>query len=602
MKKIFLTLLLWLPFAVSADNVTSEQAHKIAQQFFGTATTRAGALTLKWDGRDAQTRTQTEPAFYVFDNSAGGFVIIAGDDCVEPVLGYSLEGEFVVEGMPANVRYWFDHLKGGIDHLRAKHSFVASQEVLDKWEAFRSGAVTRAGLTPVEGGKKLETAKWNQTGPYNLLCSEWCNFSQGAVYTGCVATATAIIMRYHKWPAAGYGTLPDYSYRDDRNRLRNVKGFELGEPYDWDNMQLSYREFENPKQADFSGNSKVAMDAVGRLMLDCGVMVQMQYGTYDTNGSGAYTADVPRMLAEHMYYDKAAERFDRELFAPDEWKKKIADNIDNCGPVLFSAITPQNYSHAFVLDGYDGDYNISINFGWGGADNGYYAVPNFDDYTLNHAGYFNIKPDEGGEYADTFMQAVNVKHNSQPTATADGLRFSVSTEAIYNGGLNSFSGEVYLAHADKHDNIKSIARTLSYNGLGSGMGWSFVGPNSISMTVKFDDMAVGDVIKWFYKLNGHDEVLPARYNIETDDGVLRLDYLETFEKSTSMHFDADTRLLTLKSDELTDWSLTDASGADLSECGSFAGNVLAIDASGLAGSYKLSLSSKYARKTLTLTF
>lgn len=38
--------------------------------------------------------TQGNNSYYVFNNDAGGFVIIAGDDAVAPVLGYTSTGAF----------------------------------------------------------------------------------------------------------------------------------------------------------------------------------------------------------------------------------------------------------------------------------------------------------------------------------------------------------------------------------------------------------------------------------------------------------------------------------------------------------------------------
>ena len=57
--------------------------------------------------------------------------------------------------------------------------------------------------------KQYETAKWDQLSPYNKFCPMINNVR---TVTGCVATAMAILMRYHQWPDAGTGTLPAYTY------------------------------------------------------------------------------------------------------------------------------------------------------------------------------------------------------------------------------------------------------------------------------------------------------------------------------------------------------------------------------------------------------
>lgn len=87
--------------------------------------------------------------------------------------------------------------------------------------------------TPV---KVLETALWDQSDPYNRLCPE----VNGALsLTGCTATALAIVMRYHKWPVRGTGTLPGYTTVSYGAWVDEVK---LGHAYDWDNMPLRYHD------------------------------------------------------------------------------------------------------------------------------------------------------------------------------------------------------------------------------------------------------------------------------------------------------------------------------------------------------------------------
>lgn len=611
MKKILYLLLLLLPGIALADKVSPEQAQSIAESFFGASTTRGGsAVELVWDGRGVQTRTETSPAFYVFNNAAGGFVIVAGDESVSPILGYSLTGGFRVEGMPSNIKYWFNHLQEGVDYLRAKGDFIPSQKVRQKWHNLRSGAVTR-GDTGVGGGKVLETAQWNQYGPYNLKATTWCSFTpnrtapQGEIYTGCVATATAIIMRYHKWPERGHGTLDGYSYSDDLYRRRTVRGYELGEAYDWDNMQLSYNEFLYISDASRSGNSQESMDAVALLMRDCGVMVQMQYGTYDTAGSGAYTTDVQTALVEHMDYDRSLEIIDRDYIPHEVWVQRITENIDNCGPVLFDALTENREGHAFVLDGYDDDRNIHINWGWGGYDNGFYTIPDFDDFKVNQSAYLNIKPDAGGSYPDPSLvldeyESVNgLELTSQPTLSDGKIRFSIKTGIFYNNSNFIFSGDIFISHTDRNDNIKAHILEETVEELEMYYGFIF---NNIPIAIAPADISAGDKIKCFYRINGRDEILPVLYNAETVNGEIQLDFASRIEQNTALVFNRETRLLTIESTEVTAWALKDADGNDLSDKIAEGDGCLTLDASALSGTYTLTLSSEIAAKELTLIF
>ncbi|MDR1780103.1 MAG: Spi family protease inhibitor, partial [Tannerella sp.] len=47
------------------------------------------------------------PVYYVF-NDTYGFVVVAADDCVTPVLAYSWQGRFDPANIPPNARIWLD--------------------------------------------------------------------------------------------------------------------------------------------------------------------------------------------------------------------------------------------------------------------------------------------------------------------------------------------------------------------------------------------------------------------------------------------------------------------------------------------------------------
>lgn len=597
MKKIFLMLALLLPFIASADNVSSEQARKVAETFFSTTVTRASgpSLTLKWTG-NVPTRAAQEPAFYVFDNSSGGFVIVAGDDKVEPILGYSHDGEFHVEGMPANVQYWFDFLQNGIAYLRTA-KFTPSAEVQAKWSALRSGITTRGG-TGVGGGKQLETAQWNQYEPYNLAAKDWCDFGIDVV-TGCVATATAIIMRYHRYPERGTGTLEDYEYISAKYGKRNVKGFDLGHPYVWDNMPLTYS----------SRSTEAQNNAVAQLMLDCGVMVGMSYGDSSEGGSGAVTSRAPRELVEHMGYDPGYESLYRENVSTYNWINKIIENIDNNCPVLMSASDGYG-GHAFILDGYDNNRNIRINWGWGGFDNGYYASPDFGGYNYGQQIFVNIKPYEGGSYNEeaviglTFSNSNGVNglsFTSGPNISSSGeVSMNFATGLIYNMGADVATVNIIFAHADKNDNIKSKIYELSKTwSPGFGSLW-----NNIHYSVDQKNIAYGDKIKIFYQ-NGDGEIKPVLYSEDTV-GELLLPYGDDasfdIEEDTSAEYFPNEKTLVITSHPKLEFQLTNSSGASIDNGAELVSGVLTIDLKTLAsGEYTLMLMVGDKSKELIFT-
>ena len=308
--KILTALLAFFLFPASlfSEEVSLEKARQIAETFFGsrplTRTSSSVDLKMVWDGGSRQTKgPEDAPTFYVFDNASGpGFVIVAGDDLAKPVLGYSFENEFVVEGMPENVKAWMDGLAEAVSLARNNPS------------AFNVATASSVGNVVL----KHETAKWNQSAPYNNLCP----FDGGSrSVTGCVATAVAIVMRYHKWPESGEGTIPAYT---TSSKGISVSAIELGYEYDWDNMPLTYPQY---------GDTDAQAQAVARLMADCGAMLTMDYSA---DASGTACELIPGALDSFMKYDGSIGAYSRAFYTDEEWHAMMRQELADNGPVIYS--------------------------------------------------------------------------------------------------------------------------------------------------------------------------------------------------------------------------------------------------------------------------
>ena len=105
MKRIFaILILLGASLSLTAAPINESKARKIAEDFFACNTTRTLGVTLEWSGSDlnvqgAATRaTVDNPMLYIYNRSDnGGFVIVAGDDSVRPIVAYSFERAFEVD-------------------------------------------------------------------------------------------------------------------------------------------------------------------------------------------------------------------------------------------------------------------------------------------------------------------------------------------------------------------------------------------------------------------------------------------------------------------------------------------------------------------------
>ena len=100
---------------VSAKSVDETTAYTVASHFFAMKYNHTPeSLTPKivYTAPSLRGENSSGPSFYVVNFNAEGFVIVAGDDRVQPILAFSDEGAFVVENMPAHVRFfWMDTSK-----------------------------------------------------------------------------------------------------------------------------------------------------------------------------------------------------------------------------------------------------------------------------------------------------------------------------------------------------------------------------------------------------------------------------------------------------------------------------------------------------------
>jgi len=321
-----------------------------------------------------------ENQFYIYENADGeGWVMVAANDVVRPILAYSETGHFRTDNMPRNVKGWLQSYNKQIKHVEQNYP-VASEEIQQEWKKLRSGA--RQAKASVVVSPLIKTG-WDQDAPYWNLCpqkgSNYC-------YTGCVATAMAQVMNYWQWPKQGTG-----SHSVKYNGKTYTADF-ANTTYDWSNMKNSY-----------SGSSTSAQKtAVATLMLHCGIAVDMQYGTSSEGGSAAYTIDYNgyfsgqgKMCAETAlkqffgynsstvkgYYRDGDSGTGMKSWTKAQWIAMLKEELDAERPIMYAGCgyeTPGDeesvYGHSFVCDGYDSSNYFHFNWGWGNWCDGYYDV------------------------------------------------------------------------------------------------------------------------------------------------------------------------------------------------------------------------------------
>ena len=419
--QFLLVLLLALGYSpLQAKRITQWQAQQQAYSFWG----KQMPQKAKAKSRTATTASPSD-AYYVFNNDAGGFVIIAGDDAVTSVLGYTSTGSFDAENLPDGLK---DLLKSYERQIAALgDNYVANQ------------TATRAAFT---GEKLLKTAEWNQMAPFN-------KYTPNNYVTGCVATAGAIVMKHHGYPAKGTGS---HSYTWNGKTLS--ANFE--HTYDWASMPAKY-----------DGTNDAAFDGVARLMSDLGVAVEMQY---NKDGSGAYIGNLVTALQKYYGYSKLSHLMAIEDVGAEAWNGRLRDEIDANRPVLYAASDANTGGgHAFVIDGYK-DESFSVNWGWGGYYDGFYKIgalnpesagkPTGEKYNVGQSAVFGLQPSDGTEKVSTmgFLKVTGELQtlNMNVTDVKKGQRCVFFSAPIGNTGDHSFIGEVAVALMNAKGELREI--------------------------------------------------------------------------------------------------------------------------------------------------
>ena len=325
---------------------------------------------------------------YLFVGTDGtGFALIAADDCVPLLLGYSLQGTFPVDRpLPHHIDTW----------LKAYQYDIA--------------ATAKAGIKSVKYNTPRDTAvgpllttTWNQAPLYNWQCPYSVADSDYAV-TGCVATAMAQVMKYWNHPVHGRGS---HSYVPSGFSRQSVN-FDTTY-YDWTNMPNAL--------GPLSSHEEIA--AVAQLMHHAGVAVDMNYspsssGAVVSSYGNAESICAENALKDYFRYNQALFSASREDYSDADWDVLLTTELNAARPIFYSG-HDNDGGHAFVIDGYDTRGLYHVNWGWGGYCDGYYT---FDNLSPTGSGI-------GGNHSNSYSYENQVLINVFPASEASTVTVSV---------------------------------------------------------------------------------------------------------------------------------------------------------------------------------
>ena len=423
MKKLFLFLLVALVFGgLQAKSVDEARAKMLGLKFINVNTEVKAA-----DAELAYTAyaDNGQAAFYVFALQPKGFVIVSADDRAKPILGYSTESNFTVQ-LPDGLMTFFENYKAGFSQMFANNDERTAEAVTD-WTS-----LTETGMLSSRKANRsvdpLLASIWNQTDLYNNMAPEDpSSVYSGHCKSGCVANTMSQIMRYWEWPRSGEGS---HGY----DAVGNYGS------YGWQEADFSaatYRYELMPDYLDFA-SPQDEVDATALLEYHAGVSVNMGYGA---NASGAYSQDVGPAM--ESYFRFSSDYWHNYQEYSDSWEEDMVNNLD-AGMPLYYASQGDVGGHAYVVDGYDDWYFFHVNWGWGGFDNGYYAIDGFYltfySFPYWHNAVFNLHPVD--EYYDAPMAVANIE-----AVALDKTKIRLAFEPVYEtrgGNAMSAIDAIYI--------------------------------------------------------------------------------------------------------------------------------------------------------------
>lgn len=373
-----------------------------------------------------------QPAYYIFTNpNDKKFVIISGESKLNELVGYGDKMTENPNDQPPYFKLFLKEYERVVKEVRSKVPTTTPQRPIKR---------------KVE---PLLTCKWSQYDPFN----KYTPLSNGQhTPTGCVATATAQVMFYNKWPK---NRPQDYiaSTGDDAKKSTT---------YWWDEMKNTTNDMR----------TEHSRQAVGVLMSDIGKAVNMRYYYRGSDSNLQYACNALRDK-----FDYTVRYLDKNFLPANDFLNEVMQEISDGYPVLVVG-----GPHAFVYDGYDEQGLIHTNWGWGGENDGYFDINivtlNVSGFALNSGTFWDdisvvfahpndgkatpFKDIERGLDARTTTSLTINKTEANRSESFSAKIEKLGSYSSVKGELGVFSGKVALAlYNDKNERVKIFNSTAS---------------------------------------------------------------------------------------------------------------------------------------------
>ena len=363
-----------------AGEISKQEAVQIAQQFVPLSSSHQ---TGKRAAAESSTIVYTQmmpgsdrAAFYIVNVGDNAFVLVSADDVAQQVLGYSFNRNFPVKAdgsieLPA-------HIKGFLEDLAAQVKVAVNDG--GRTKAVMHQAPRRAANLP-ESVDPLITTTWDQGQYYNALCPVDAEGPGNHVWAGCVATAMAQIIKFWE-PTQKRGR---HNYTTDKYGFLEV------------NFAESSFDYANMPNALTAESTEAQVNAVAKLMYQCGVACNMEYGPKE---SGSYDTEARAALINYFGFNPDMGFAEKRNFTTEDWNTMLRENLAAHHPVMYSG-RKGKVGHSFICDGYKADNFFHFNFGWGGLFDGWFLTSAIDPtgdngYNSEQAAMVDIIPYDNG--------------------------------------------------------------------------------------------------------------------------------------------------------------------------------------------------------------
>ncbi|MBQ6096526.1 MAG: C10 family peptidase [Bacteroidales bacterium] len=434
MRKTLFTLFFFATVFLCAQPVSVEKAYGAARQYMALLVSTSIADDIAQMPYRQYVNGNGYVVMNVFNIGDYGFVITGADRSFSPIVGYSFNGAFDTNRLPDNLKAW---LEGYVDDVVAvKNSNTKSAEIIaaqrdsqNEWDALERGGSSYYDAKDAKAVEALVETRWDQGAGYNNYCPE---YNGGHSVTGCVATAMAQIIRYHRYPTTGY-------YHSSYTHITYglLRADYDSAVYDYSLMPVSVSAYSNAAQ----------QNAVSLLCYHCGISVKMNYeNPTHTSGSGAHSEDVPNALKHFGYLNSFY--LNKNAFS-SKWDSLLRHDLDLGRPVYYSGSNSEG-GHAFVCDGYRNNNRYHFNFGWSGYGDGFYTLTSVNGYSSSQGAVFNIVPCNMGIMRDTlYIAADGTGDGSSWESAYPNLEDALTICGIYKNGNLWVKNGVYLGHTDQ---------------------------------------------------------------------------------------------------------------------------------------------------------